>query len=167
MSKHWGSEKQPYYHPGPNFTVDIIVCHKGQVLLIQRKGHPHKGSWALPGGFHDTAALPGEPWLPGKESAREAAVRELQEETGIDPRIVEGLLQEVAIFDRFGRDPRDNDQAWAVSQVFALFLPDEIELKTKAGSDAKALRWASTEQLLDLSLAFDHGEMLRRALPSD
>lgn len=163
MSDYWGSQEQPYSHPGANLSVDMIVRHRGRVLLIERGDEPHKGAWALPGGGQETDALPGQPWRPGRESAREAALRELQEEAGIDPEIAENYLEPLDIFDRFGRDPRDNDEAWSVSQVFLVTLPDDIEIEAQAGSDAARASWFSAEELEELNLAFDHKEMLVRA----
>ncbi len=44
-----------YEYPRPALTVDVVVFtlhgDQLQVLLIQRARNPHKGSWALPGGF--------------------------------------------------------------------------------------------------------------------
>lgn len=57
----------------PTFvTVDSIVVRSGHVLVVRRKGALGKGLIALPGGF-----------LNQREQAREGALRELKEETGI------------------------------------------------------------------------------------
>ena len=46
---------RPGDYPRPAVTVDIVVLTildaELRVLLIQRKEHPFKGQWALPGGF--------------------------------------------------------------------------------------------------------------------
>ena len=68
------------YDPGefPPFavTVDLAVftIRAGvlTMLLVQRRDHPYRGDWALPGGF-----------VRAGESAEEAAGRELAEETGV------------------------------------------------------------------------------------
>ncbi len=58
-----------YWNWGPNRTGDPIVIGNGRVLLIKRGD---TGVWALPGGFVDS-----------NETGRQAARRELFEETGI------------------------------------------------------------------------------------
>ena len=68
----------PTQYPPFALTVDLtIFTIRGgalTALLVQRRNHPYRGFWALPGG-HVTH---------GKENAEQAARRELNEETGID-----------------------------------------------------------------------------------
>ncbi len=61
-----------------------VVCLRGdEVLLIRRGKPPREGEWSLPGGRIE----PGEP-------VREAALRELREETGVEARLI-GLIDVV------------------------------------------------------------------------
>lgn len=69
-----------------------VICLKGDhVLLIRRGRAPRKGEWSLPGGRIE----------PG-ERTRDAALRELREETGVEAEItglvdvVDGLFPEAA-----------------------------------------------------------------------
>ena len=54
----------------PTLGVEIAIIEAGKVLLIKRRDF---GVWLLPGGGIDAG-----------ESAAEAAVREAQEETGLE-----------------------------------------------------------------------------------
>jgi ADP-ribose pyrophosphatase YjhB (NUDIX family) len=99
------------------------------LLLIQRSdGHGH----ALPGGHID----PGD-----GGDAITAAVRELEEETGFQ---VAGLADEPrALPTRHVPDPRETDDAWAVTTPVVLDIGDMNWLPmVKAGDDASAALWA-------------------------
>src|SRR5699024_6264243 len=78
-------------------TADVValatVQHVEHVLLVRRAHAPYAGYWALPGGHVD----------PG-ETPVEAAVRELDEETGL--QLAPGVLSFVGVYDTPGRDPR-------------------------------------------------------------
>lgn len=61
-----------------------VVCLRGaEVLLIRRAKPPRVGEWSLPGGRIEWG-----------ETAREAALRELREETGVEAELL-GLLDVV------------------------------------------------------------------------
>ena len=64
----------------PPIGVFAIVVQRGEILLIKRGIHPHKGFWCPPGGVIDEG-----------ESPEEAAVRENKEETGIEVDVVSFL----------------------------------------------------------------------------
>jgi len=159
---HWGTANQPYWRPGPNYTVDIVVIANQELLLIQRGGSPFRGSWALPGGFHETNAPKGFEWRQGRETASEAAARELLEETGVDLSLNTGVLTEIGVFDRFGRDPRDNSESWAVTTGFLVTLQKKPDVF--AGDDASDAKWLPISCLSEIDLAFDHQEIIAAAL---
>ena len=74
-------------------AVGVVCFRDDQVLLIRRGTPPKQGEWSLPGGRVE----PGEP-------VRDAALRELKEETGVDAQLV-GLVDVVdAIFENRSRD---------------------------------------------------------------
>jgi len=60
----------------PLVGVGVAVVNDGRLLLVQRGRDPGKGLWAVPGGKVEF----GEPM-------REAARREVAEETGLDVRV--------------------------------------------------------------------------------
>ncbi len=122
-------------------TADIIVEHNGKVLLIKRGNDPFKGLWALPGGFVETS-----------EEVATAAVRELQEETGL--QLEREHLDFIGYFDAPDRDPRGR----VISFAFAISLQEVNGLK--GADDAAATKWFSLNDLPDL--AFDHQTILAR-----
>jgi 8-oxo-dGTP diphosphatase len=132
-----------YKYPRPALTVDVIVIAKEHgdqmLLLIQRRSDPYKGKWALPGGFVDV-----------HETVKDAAARELNEETG-----VEGIdLEQFQVFDAPDRDPRER----TISVVHYGYT-DKI-LPVKGSDDARDAKWFHLNALPDL--AFDHKEVIRR-----
>jgi 8-oxo-dGTP diphosphatase len=60
-SKHW-----------PQVGVGVAVWRGDEVLLVKRGTEPWKGQWSLPGGRQQP-----------RETVREAAIREVIEETGL------------------------------------------------------------------------------------
>lgn len=135
-----------YEWPRPAVTVDAILVSKetpSKVLLIQRKQNPFAGEWALPGGFVDEL-----------EPLHQAAARELQEETSVDPLEVGGFIQ-IGAYGNPGRDPR----GWTIGVAFATFVGSSNALRIEAADDAAAVEWYNIEELP--KLAFDHGDMLR------
>jgi len=65
-----------YENPLPVASA-ILVNEKREVLLVKRKNEPYRNMWCLPIGFAET-----------NEEVRDAALRELKEETGVLGEIV-------------------------------------------------------------------------------
>ncbi|MDQ0797179.1 NUDIX domain-containing protein [Streptomyces sp. B1I3] len=130
-------------------TVDLAVFTVRQgrlhVLLVERGRQPFEGHWALPGGF----VLP-------RESAEEAARRELAEETGLTQRSVCAFhLEQLRTYTDPDRDPRMR----VVSVAYAALVPDLPE--PRGGGDAAHARWWDTGRAGPL--AFDHDRILADA----
>jgi 8-oxo-dGTP diphosphatase len=137
-------QKYTYDYPRPAVTTDCVVfAHEGDglsVLLIQRGGEPYKGAWAFPGGF-----------LNMDETAEQGALRELQEETGLELSNV----TQVGAFTKVDRDPR--------SRVITIaFYAITEKRDVKGGDDAARAQWFPLDQLP--KLAFDHDDVLREAM---
>lgn len=126
-------------------TVDIVIftIQSGElkVLLVKRRFPPFARQLAIPGGFvHDD------------EDLDQAALRELQEETGVSDVYLEQLYS-------FGKPDRDPRGRVVTVAYFALISPDR---KLKAGTDAAEAGWYSVHDLP--ALAFDHSTILDYAL---
>lgn len=149
-------------YPRPSVTVDLVIFtvmdSDLKVLLIQRAGHPFRGTWALPGGFVDV----GDAFKNQGEDLEAAAHRELEEETHLPAGSC--FLEQLYTFGRAGRDPRTRVISVA---YYALVRPTLAPLVT-AGDDAADARWLSLEAEVagtsPLPLAFDHAEVLRTAV---
>lgn len=142
----------PYRYAPVAVTCDIVALtiRNGQlsVLLIERGGHPFKGSWALPGGFVDDT-----------EDLDAAAERELTEETGLADGI--GHLEQLRSYGAPGRDPRMR----VVSVAYVAFAANMPE--PRAGSDANRARYWPVTDLGSAdgpALAFDHAQIIADAL---
>lgn len=133
-----------YKYEHPAVTTDCVIFTyedwKLKVLLVRRGGEPYKGEWALPGGF-----------LRSDETAKEGAMRELQEETGL----VASAIGELGVFSDPKRDPRERVITIA---FYALVKPSEVE----GGDDADEAAWYSIDALP--ALAFDHADIINTAL---
>ena len=85
----------PNAFPRPSVAVDLVLMtvKEGRLaaLLQQRPNHPHKGDWALPGGFVGI-----------EESLDDAAKRLMTTKAGLD----EGWIEQLYSFGEPNRDPR-------------------------------------------------------------
>ncbi|MCR5444467.1 MAG: NUDIX hydrolase [Bacteroidales bacterium] len=131
-----------YEYPRPMLTADCAVVNaQREVLLVRRRNEPFRGCWALPGGFMEM-----------DETIEHCAVRELQEETGIE--VEEKELCLVGVYSAPGRDPRGR----TVTAAYLIRLDHAV---ATAGDDAAEVRWWSLDNLPPL--AFDHAKVITDA----
>ena len=133
-----------YDHPRPSVTVDCVIfgldeSSRLKVLLIQRKNAPYKDRWALP--------------VEMEEPLERAALRELEEETGVKDLFIEQLYT----FGAPDRDPRGR-----VISVAYYALVNLGEHPVEAASDARHVHWFDVLELP--KLAFDHQHILQVAI---
>jgi len=163
---YWGSKQQPFWRPGPNPTVDIVVFKKYEndlkILLIKRnnKSGTEVGKLSLPGGFQDTNSPKGKPWKNDRETARQAAFRELTEETGLYIPTLNKDLITVGEYEGENRDPRDNKEAWSKTTAFTILLPDNVSDNVQGRDDAESANWYSVKEILKQQIAFDHKKII-------
>jgi 8-oxo-dGTP diphosphatase len=132
-------------------AVDLVIFtvreERLHVLLVKRGKKPFLGWAALPGGF---VRLP--------EDLDATAVRELEEETGLDGR---GLhLEQLRCYAREGRDPRG-----PIATVAYLAIAPDLPVPV-AGTDAAQAVWecVGNGNATTRPLAFDHAQILRDGL---
>ncbi|MEO1435642.1 MAG: NUDIX domain-containing protein [Bacteroidota bacterium] len=135
-----------YDYPRPSVTVDCVIFGLDdfdlKMLLIKRKHPPFEHSWALPGGFVNE-----------EEDLHTAALRELEEETGVKDLFIEQLFT----FGTPGRDPRGH-----VITVAYYALVNLTEHPVKPSTDASEAVWFELNNLPEL--AFDHKEIVSVAI---
>jgi len=136
-----------YEYPRAAVTVDCVVFGLDEddqnlkVLLIQRDLPPFEGAWALPGGF-----------VRLDETLEDAALRELDEETGLK----KVFLEQLYTFGSIERDPRE--RVITVAYYALVKLSDH---RVQAATDARDAAWFSIYDIP--TLAFDHDKVLEMA----
>ncbi|MBI1252341.1 MAG: NUDIX domain-containing protein [Alphaproteobacteria bacterium] len=113
-----------------------VVCLRGDEVLLIRRGNPPKiGEWSLPGGRVEWG-----------ETVREAALRELQEETGVTAELV-GLVD---VVDGLFRS-RSGGDIWG-HYVLVDFAARWIAGEARAGDDAADAKFTPIAALDALGL---------------
>lgn len=168
----WYQEQDQPKYEKPSVTVDmVLMCYNKEeeqlkIALIQRKGHPFRNSWALPGGFVNP-----------QESTGDSVIRETNEEIGVT--ISKQNIEQLHTFSTPNRDPR----GWVITVSYLAFIGEE---PLSAGDDTNQVRWFSLERqghrlllssgeieiILDMqsgdsigkdTLAFDHSAIILKA----
>ncbi|MGP8152829.1 MAG: NUDIX hydrolase [Smithella sp.] len=117
-----------YFYENPLPVVSAILESSRRILLVKRDRPPSKGLWCLPTGFAEAG-----------ESIEEAALRELEEETGIKGKIIK-LLDVDSYKSRFYGD-----------LLFLTFIVEQSGGKLTAGDDCSQARFWSVNKLPPLA----------------
>lgn len=162
--------KKNHFYKGVNPTVDLIVVNPFEEILMVKRSSQSKACpsmLAFPGGFIDSDATEGQLWQSDLESPRDAAIRELAEETGL---VLDDEAELILVGEYQGnnRDPRDSEFSWTKTYAF-LYLIDlenfeKQKGKIKGQDDADEARWIKISELRQLPLAFDHNIILEDAI---
>jgi bifunctional NMN adenylyltransferase/nudix hydrolase len=141
-------ESLPY--PPVFVTVDSVVIQSGHVLMIRRRSEPGKGLWALPGGFLNAET---------DKSVRDAAIRELREETGIKvpAPVLIGSIKDSMVFDAINRSARGR----TITHCFKIVLPDGELPKVKGCDDADKACWVPIAEVKSEETFEDHFEIIQ------
>jgi mutator protein MutT len=126
--------------------VGAVVLHTGRVLLVRRGAAPSAGRWTLPGGLVELG-----------ETTAEAVCRELQEECGIDIRVVDVA----GVVDRIVHDGQGRVRYHYVLVDYLAYAASD---RVVAGSDAAECRWVEPGRLHELEVTDGLGDMIARAL---
>lgn len=129
--------------------VGVVVLRGDDVLLIRRGKQPRRGEWSMPGGLQELG-----------ETAREAARREVLEETGIDARI--GPVIDVIDILRY-------DAADAVETHYTLidFVADWVAGEPIAGDDAMHAEFIPLTSIDDLGMWAETVRVIRQAAATE
>lgn len=122
------------YPTQPRAAVGVVVFKGDDVLLIKRGKPPREDTWSLPGGAQRLG-----------ETVRDAAIREVLEETGVRIEIT-GLVD---VLDSIHRDADGNvEYHYTLIDFVAVWRAGD----PAAGSDAVDAKWVSVDGLADLGL---------------
>lgn len=142
---------------GPFVTADAVAVQSGHILLVERGRLPGKGLLALPGGFVDES-----------ERIRDAAVRELREETSIadakgtiPPAMLASFIEDsrTQVFDAPTRSLRGR----IITHAFLFRLPNRRKLfSVKGGDDAAKAQWYRLGDLRPEMFFEDHWSIIEQ-----
>lgn len=135
----------------PEIGVGVVLLRDGkdgekEVLLVRRGKPPMQGQWSIPGGRQEWA-----------ETVRDAACREVREETGLHIEIL-GLID---VVDALIKGVGD-----ALSHHYTLvdFAALAVGGQLQAGSDATAVQWVPVGQIDDYLPWVETRRIIREAV---
>lgn len=139
---------------GPFLTADAVVTKSGHILLIKRGQIPGKGLLALPGGFVNP-----------DERIVDAAVRELQEETGLTLYTRDELKRRIVAKEVFDH-PLRSERGRTVTTAFHIDLTDPAFPGLpvlSGGDDAAEAFWVPLADVLESPAIYyeDHQSIIR------
>jgi ADP-ribose pyrophosphatase YjhB (NUDIX family) len=129
----------------PRVGVGAVVLDGERVLLARRGRAPGAGKWSIPGGLVDLG-----------ERLEEAAVREVEEESGLRVRLL-GLC---GVIDRVVRE----QDAVRYHYVIIDYIAECVGGLLEAGSDAAEVRWVAVGDLGQYDTTEGLTDMVQRAL---
>ena len=133
------------YPSRPFLAASIAVFRDGLVLLAERAVPPGARCFSLPGGLVE----------PG-EGLRDAALRELREETGVEAEVI-GFNDHVEVVER------DSDGRVAAHFVVASFVGRWVSGEPETGPEALSTVWVPPDDIGGLATTLQLGPILLRA----
>lgn len=139
------------YPDAPVAAVGVIVLREDEgdeprILLVRREAPPAAGKWSIPGG----AVEIGEP-------VREAAVREVMEECGLEVNLH-------GVYDVFDIIVRDGEGKVEYQYVLVDFVASPVTVEPRPASDAGDARWVGLSEALGMDLTKGTREVVMRLM---
>lgn len=131
------------YPDQPRVAVGAIVFKDDKILLVRRGHPPAEGVWAIPGGRVELG-----------ETMREAAEREIREETGLNVQAKEPVF----VFDVLIKDETGKIR---FHYVIVDLLADLVGGALRAGDDALEARWISSSEIAALNVSSNTRKVLK------
>ena len=122
------------YPTSPVAGVAAVIFRGSEVLLVRRGNQPSKGKLGIPGGVVELG-----------ETAEEAVVREVKEETGI-------RVKPLRVLDVLDSIVRDDEGGIRFHYVLLEFLCEPLGGELRASSDASDALWAPLERFEELDV---------------
>ena len=115
-----------------------VICFRGEdVLLIKRGTPPRKGEWSIPGGR-----------IEANETQRDAALRELFEETGIMAALESKVATIDAQFENYNYRLHDYAARWISGEP--QFGDDAVDARFVSPADLDDLGiWPKTREIIE------------------
>ena len=144
------------YPERPVVGIGGVVIEDGRALLIRRGSEPLRGQWSIPGGTLELG-----------ESLQAGVARELQEETGLEVRV----LDLIEVFDRIFPAETDGGSSSGLRPKFHYvivdYLCERISGEARAASDVTDVAFAREEELEKFQMTETATRVLRRAFAMD
>jgi 8-oxo-dGTP diphosphatase len=145
------SELNAKGHPNPVIRLEVVVLSVAngslQVLLAKRGEAPFAGKWALPGGALRVDL---------DQTLDAGAKRVMKEQLGMTRPEIKQLCA-------VGGAKRDLGASWGLSVIYWVFVSNEA-VQAIAVKRNDALEWRDVSQAMSDPLAFDHAQLVRRAV---
>jgi len=131
------------YPSQPVVAVAAVIVKGGKMLLVKRANEPARGKWSLPGGVVELG-----------ESLRDALIREVREECGIDIE-VDGLFDVVEVINKEGGRVRFH-------YVILDYLAHPTGGELRAMGDAEDAKWIPISEVEKYDITNSLRRLLKR-----